>query len=1237
MVPAISNVNELPGSFISLDLVTVFDENEALDVAKSISPAISELLSHPSKSSLEALFHPDAFWRDHVSLSWSLRTFHPRSVISEKVVPILERAEIIPSSVVLQEEDVHAIMFPNGVSCVRVPFAFWTSNPKAQCTAAFKLIRMKNGDVKVFTVTTAIEELATVPWQNIPSDAPLDIPSTVPALLDVLVVGGGHAGLSISAYLKSLGVNFAMVEKQPEIGDSWAKRYDSTTLHTTRIFSGLPFIPFPSDYPLYIPAKLIASYYAKYVQDLNLPAYPGRECISAVWDDVQTQWTVILQGSAGTEIVSARNLVFAVGVIGRRPIIPDIPGRDSFLGESLHSGVYKDASSWAGKRVAIVGSSTTACDVALDCSGIGVDVVMIQRGPTRIYPQAHISAILGFFWNTEIPVEVGDVMATEDPVVLQATLSALLLGQMKDKHDPEYYEGLRRAGFLVTVEGSIHQYSVAAVPTILTLGLVLLLLVERQAAIPRNLKDSSLTFSSQIKVKSGAKIEAITPTGIAFSDGTQLDADVIVYATGFEKDSRQAVAPIIGPEQAAVLEPVWGLDAEGEVRGCWRPSGHDHIWFHGGDLQMMRYYGQFLALQIAAEIAKIARSAGFVDLHGVLLHAIVPVIRMRPPKDAAVRRQVSVSCVIFFKFIALLDLDGRAARGMVPAISNISELPGSFVPLDLVTVFDENEALDVAKSITPAISELLSHPSKSSLEALFHPDAFWRDYVSLSWSLRTFHPSSVISEKVVPILERAEIIPSSIVLQEEDVHAIMFPNGVSCVRVPFAFWTSNPKAQCTAAFKLIRMKNGDVKVFTVTTAIEELATVPWQNIPSDAPLDIPSTVPALLDVLVVGGGHAGLSISAYLKSLGVNFAMVEKQPEIGDSWAKRYDSTTLHTTRIVSGLPFIPFPSDYPLYVPAKLVASYYAKYVQDLNLPAYLGRECISAVWDDAQTQWTVILQGSAGTEIVSARNLVFAVGIGGRRPIVPDFPGRDSFLGESLHSGVYKEASLWAGKRVAIVGSSTTACDVALDCSRVGADVVMIQRGPTRIYPQEHIGAMLALFWNTEIPVEVGDMKDEHDPEYYEGLRRAGFLATVEGSIHQQAFCRSGAHYPDVGACAAIARGEIKVKSGAKIEAITPTGIAFSDGTQLNADVIVYATGFEKDSRQAVAPIIGAEQAALLEPVWGLDAEGEVRGCWRPSGHDHIWFHGGELQTMRYYGRFLALQIAAEIAKVRPTPCRG
>ncbi|KAJ6615907.1 hypothetical protein B0H10DRAFT_2253350 [Mycena sp. CBHHK59/15] len=110
------------------------------------------------------------------------------------------------------------------------------------------------------------------------------------------------------------------------------------------------------------------------------------------------------------------------------------------------------------------------------------------------------------------------------------------------------------------------------------------------------------------------------------------------------------------------------------------------------------------------------------------------------------------------------------------------------------------------------------------------------------------------------------------------------------------------------------------------------------------------------------------------------------------------------------------------------------------------------------------------------------------------------------------------------------------------------------------------------------LGRLRGSYDPEYYDSLRRAGFIAAVDGPVHQ------------VGACGAIARGEIKVKSDTLIEHVTPTGLAFSDGTNLDVDSIVYGTGFEKDSRKFIAPIVGAEHAAALEPVWGLDVHQQI-----------------------------------------------
>lgn len=127
----------------------------------------------------------------------------------------------------------------------------------------------------------------------------------------------------------------------------------------------------------------------------------------------------------------------------------------------------------------------------------------------------------------------------------------------------------------------------------------------------------------------------------------------------------------------------------------------------------------------------------------------------------------------------------------------------------------------------------------------------------------------------------------------------------------------------------------------------------------------------------------------------------------------------------------------------------------------------------------------------------------------------------------------------------------------------------------------------------------------------------------------------YPDIGAGWAICRGEIKIKSDSAISSIDETGLVFADGSHVDADVIVYCTGFTKDTRGAISQIIGDEYK--LEGVWGLDKEGEIRGVFRPTGHDYIWQMGGELYAMRFYGRYLALQLAAFLAGVRPEPVRN
>lgn len=150
---------------------------------------------------------------------------------------------------------------------------------------------------------------------------------------------------------------------------------------------------------------------------------------------------------------------------------------------------------------------------------------------------------------------------------------------------------------------------------------------------------------------------------------------------------------------------------------------------------------------------------------------------------------------------------------------------------------------------------------------------------------------------------------------------------------------------------------------------------------------------------------------------------------------------------------------------------------------------------------------------------------------------------------------------------------------------------------------------------------------PSYYAGLEKAGFNVISEGAVQQQIYVHSGRHYPDIGAALEVIKGNIKVKSG--LVGLTENGVDLGS-SELPVDVIVYATGFEKDVRKQIYQIMGQDLG--LGPIWGLDKEGEVRGVWRNTGNRSIWINGGEMQLLRYMSKYLALQLAADVMGVRP-----
>ncbi|MDQ2802073.1 MAG: NAD(P)/FAD-dependent oxidoreductase, partial [Pseudomonadota bacterium] len=173
------------------------------------------------------------------------------------------------------------------------------------------------------------------------------------------------------------------------------------------------------------------------------------------------------------------------------------------------------------------------------------------------------------------------------------------------------------------------------------------------------------------------------------------------------------------------------------------------------------------------------------------------------------------------------------------------------------------------------------------------------------------------------------------------------------------------------------------------------------------------------------------------------------------------------------------------------------------------------------------------------------------------------------------------------------------------------------------------------------------EQDADFYERLEKAGFMHDFgdDGSGLGMKYLRRGSgYYIDVGASELVANGGIKLKSGVEVERITERGLVLSDGSELPADLIVYATGYGSMNGWA-AKLISQKVADKVGKCWGYGSattkdpgpwEGELRNMWKPTHQDALWFHGGNLQQSRHYSQYLALQVKARLEGI-PTPVYG
>ena len=177
---------------------------------------------------------------------------------------------------------------------------------------------------------------------------------------DVIVIGGGQAGLSVGHHLKSRGLRFVILEGADRVGDSWRKRWDSLRLFTPARYDGLPGMPFPAD-PHYFPTKdEMGDYLESYAQRFELPVRTGTRVSRLTRRDGR----YVVECDDG-ETLEADQVVVAMANY-QKPRVPDFAHelRDDVV--QIHSSEYRSPSQLREGPVLIVGAGNSGAEIAME-------------------------------------------------------------------------------------------------------------------------------------------------------------------------------------------------------------------------------------------------------------------------------------------------------------------------------------------------------------------------------------------------------------------------------------------------------------------------------------------------------------------------------------------------------------------------------------------------------------------------------------------------------------------------------------------------------------------------------------------------------------------------------------------------------------------------------------------------------------------------------------------------------
>ena len=578
----------------------MLDKTDDIAVAaESWLARFESALAGDDRALLKALFHPDSYWRDVLALSWKLQTLNGAEAILEELPALARRAG--PKNFRIDPDRAAPRRVTRaGTNSIEAIFRFETSTGRGHGIVRLIADADDDGRLKAWTLLTALEELKGFEEQlerarprgqaysrDFRGPNWLDQRKTSHAYADrdptVLIVGGGQAGLSIAARLKLLHVDTLIVDRWPRIGDNWRKRYHALTLHNQVQVNHLPYMPFPPNWPVYIPKDKLANWFEAYVDAMELNYWTGTELVRGTYDEAKERWDVVLRRADGTtHSMHPRHIVMATGV-SNIPNLPNLPGLENFGGQVVHSSRYDDGENWNGRRALVIGTGNSGHDIAQDLYSSGAEVTLVQRSSTLI-TNIEPSAQLAYSAYNEGTLEDNDLIATSMPLVL-ARRSHMMLTEQSKQLDKALLDGLERVGFRLDFgdDGTGWQFKY----------------LSRGGGYYFNVGCSDLVVSGAIRLAQFSDVDRFVAEGARLKSGDTLKADLVVLATGY-RPQEELVRKLFGDAVAERVGSIWGFGEEQELRNMYTRTRQAGLYFIAGSLAQCRINSKYLALQIKA-------------------------------------------------------------------------------------------------------------------------------------------------------------------------------------------------------------------------------------------------------------------------------------------------------------------------------------------------------------------------------------------------------------------------------------------------------------------------------------------------------------------------------------------------------------------------------------------------------------------------------------------------------------